>query len=195
MPLSRSALPAALAAVLLAAGCGAPARMYVNPQADLTLYHKVAVLPFTNLTQTSFAGERVTRSFVTEMIMTDRFQVVEGGEFASELDKIGGAPDAAGKYDPGKLREACTAVQATGLLRGAVTEYATQRSGQSDYPVLAFDAELVDVATGNVVWRISIARKGRGPLAPLGIAGTNSFGKLTQSACAEAVASLKGKAF
>jgi TolB-like protein len=195
MPLSRRGLLAAVAVLLLAAGCGAPARMYVNPQADLTLYHKIAVLPFTNLSQVPFAGERITRGFVTELIMTDQFQVVEGGEFADALDKIGGSPDASGKYDPAKLKEAANAIQATGLLRGAVTEYSTQHSGQSEYPVLAFDAELVDVATGNVVWRISLAKKGKSPLSPLGLSGSNTFGKLTQEACADAVASLKGKAF
>ncbi len=126
--------------------------------------------------------------------MTDRFQVVEAGELANVLDRVGGGVDTQGRYDPDKLKEACTQVAATGYIRGAVTEYQTQRTGQDEVPVLSFDAELVDVATGNVVWRVSVSRRGGGGIPGLGVRGTRSLGALTQQACAEAVERLRGRA-
>jgi TolB-like protein len=182
-----------MAAGLAIAGCAAPARLYVNPQADMSYYRKVAVLSFTNLSQQSFAGERVTRAFITELVIADRFQVIEPADFRVELAKIGGEPDAEGKLDPAKLKESATRLEANGIIRGAVTEYSSQRVGQQDVPVVSFDAELIDVATGNVVWRVSVTRRGQGRIPVVGGASA-TFGRVTQQACEEAVRSLRGKA-
>jgi TolB-like protein len=185
-----------LAALAIAGlcGCAAPARLYVNPQADMAFYKKVAVLQFANLSGQSFAGERVTRAFITELVIADRFQVVEPADFWLELSRIGGEPDVQGQVDPEKLRQAATKLEANGILRGAVTEYATQHVGQDEIPVVGFDAELLDAATGNVVWRISVTKRGRGHLPMLGGAGGRTFGRVAQDACIEAVRALTGKA-
>jgi len=180
-------------AVAALASCAAPTRLYVNPQADMSFYKKVAVLQFTNLSQQGFAGERVTRAFITELVIADRFQVVEPADFWQALAQIGGEPDVEGKYDPDKLKQAAAKIEATGIIRGAVTEYATQRTGQDDVPVVSFDAELLDAATNNVVWRVSVTRRGSGRLAGVGT-GSRSFGRVTQEACQEAVRTLRGKA-
>ena len=180
--------------VLALAGCAAPTRLYVNSQADLTLYKKVAVVPFTDLSGQQFAGDRVTRAFTTELILTDRFHVVEAAELSNALDQAGGSIDSQGRTSAEKLKEACQKLEAPGYIRGAVTEYQMQRNGQDEIPVLSFDAELVDVATGNVVWRISISRRGHSLLPGLSGGSLRSFGALTQKACAEAVARLRGRA-
>ncbi len=85
---------------------------------------------------------------------------------------------------------AAAEVGATGLLRGAVSEYSMQRAEGGDIPIIAFDAELMDVATGNVVWRSSIARRGKGRIPIVG-GGSRSLGRLTQDACDELVAQLR----
>jgi hypothetical protein len=79
---------------------------------------------------------------------------------------------------------------ATGVLRGAVSEYTMQRSDTGDIPALAFDAELLDASTGNVVWRSSIAKRGRSRIPVLG-GNSRSLGRLTQDACDELVARLR----
>ncbi|MBI5710477.1 MAG: hypothetical protein HZC42_09270 [Candidatus Eisenbacteria bacterium] len=181
-------------ATLGLSGCAAPARFYVNPQADMSYYKKIAVLPFSNLTQQGFAGERVTRAFVTELVITDRFQVVEPAEFRAVLARVGVESNIESGIDPDKLKEAAAQVGATGVVRGAVSEYQMQRAGQEEVPVVSFDVELLDAATGNVVWRVSLSRKGHGRL-PLVGGGARTFGRVTQEACEQAVAVLRGKAF
>ena len=178
------------------AGCASVApRLYVNPQADMAYYRRVVVLPFANLSQQNLAGERVTRAFITELIIADRFRVIEPADFYTVLARIGGEPGGDGTYDPEKLRQAAAQVEATGLIRGAVTEYQMQRFGQNELPVLGFDVELLDAATGNVVWRASIARRGSGRVPVIGGGGTRTLGRLTQETCAELVAELRKKAF
>lgn len=169
------------------AGCASGPRLYINPQADMAYYKKVAVIPFSNLSPDRFAGERVTRAFLTELIMLDRYQIVAPEEMRAALDKIGGLPGMEGIYEPQKLKDTATQLGATGIIRGAVTEYQTQRTGSGDYPILAFDVELIDVQTFNVVWRTSIAKKGKGRSILLGGSGTRTFGRLTQEACEEIV--------
>ncbi len=177
------------------AGCAAGPRFYLNPQADMSYYRKVAVLPFTNLSPDRFAGDRVTRAFVTELILFDRFEVVEPADFGAALDKVGGLPGADGIYDPEKVKAAMEKIGATGIIRGAVSEYGTSRSGSSDIPVLGFDVEMVDVATGTTVWRTSISAKGGSRVPIIGGSGTTTFAALTQDACIEVIHRLEREAF
>lgn len=188
---------AVLVLVLLAAlcGCAAGPRLFVNKKADLSYYQRIAVVPFANLSNDPNAGERVTRAFLTELVIAERFQIVEPGEFHGMLERIGGLPDVQGHADPKKLAEAATAAQATGLIRGAVTEYTMQRTGTDEYPVLTFEAEMIDVATQQTVWRITMSERGRGRVPVLGGAGFRSFGTLTQDACRKAVRALQKEAF
>jgi hypothetical protein len=193
----RTLIRTCTAALLLAAlpGCASGPRLYVNPQADMTFYKKVAVLPFTNLSQDRFAGERVSRAFITELVLADRFQVIEPADFASALDKVGGLPGSDGVFDPEKVKLAMTQVGATGLIRGAVTEYTTLHSGSDDNPVLSFDVEMVDVATGAIVWRTADSRQGGGRIPIVGGSGSRTFSSVIEDACSEVVRRLEKEAF
>jgi hypothetical protein len=176
-------------------GCASTApRIYVNPQADLSLYQKVAVLPFSSLTSQPLAGERVTRVFVTELIIADRFRVVEPPEIRGVLRELDAQPGPDGSYDAEKLRQAAGKVEATGVIRGDVTDYQIQRVGPDEYPVLSFTVEMIDVATGNVVWRASITKRGNPHVPVFGGSSSSTLGRLTQEACVEVIDGLRGKA-
>ena len=182
-------------AVLTTAGCAAPLRVFVNPQADMTLYRKVVVVPFANLSGDPYAGARITRAFTTELVIADRFQLVDPAQLLGELERAGTLPDANGQLDPARLRDAATKLEASGVIRGAVTEYASRGSGADQYPVVGFDAEMVDTATGNIVWRISVTESGKGRMPIVGGAGERTFGRVTEAACERAVSELRKKAF
>ena len=179
-----------LAACCLAASCAPSIRLYVNPEADPTFYRKIAVLPFTDMTSASQAGARVTRAFVTELIMTDRFEIIQPEDFTSTLHRAGIFKGQDGTYDSEKLKGVASQLGVTGILRGAVTEYQTSRTDGGDIPSIAFDAELVDVVAGKVVWRSSISKRGKGRVAIVGT-GIRSLGMLTQEACRQLVEQLR----
>jgi len=182
-------------AALATSGCAAPVRVFVNRQADMTLYQKVVVVPFANLSGDAYAGARVTRAFTTELVIADRFQLVDPAQLLGELERAGVLPDANGQLDPAKLRDAAARLEATSVIRGAVTEYASRGSGADLYPVVGFDAEMVDTATGNIVWRISVTESGKGRVPIVGGAGERTFGRVTEAACQRAVNELRKKAF
>jgi TolB-like protein len=184
---------ASLALASLALSCATAIRMYVNPEADLAYYTKIAVLPFGDLSATSLAGPRVTRAFVTELIMANRFVIVQPEEFLGTLHRMGVFQAQDGSYDPEKLKGAATQLGVTGILRGAVSEYQMTMTDAGPIPVVSFDAELIDVGTGSVVWRSSISKRGKGRLSIIG-SGSRSLGRLTQDACVELVARLRKRA-
>lgn len=181
--------------VVAALGCGTSTRLFVNPEADMTYYGRIAIVPFNNLSGEGYAALRVTRAFYTELLLSRRFEIVEPGEFEVALDRVGGTPGADGRYDPEKLRTAAGNLKATGLIQGSVSEYKIQRVGMSDAPVVTFDVEMRDVATGTLVWRASISRRGKGRFPIFGGTGTRTFGRLVQASCREMVARLEGEAF
>jgi TolB-like protein len=187
------ALVALAALGLVLPSCAPATRIYLNPDADMAFYTKIAVLPFSNLSGEGLAGPRVTRAFITSLIITDRYQVVQPEEFRAALLKGNVMPEADGSFDLLKIKEVALQLGATGVLRGAVGEYAMQRSESGDVPVIAFDAELVDTNTGNVVWRSSIAKRGKSRVPVFG-SNSRSLGRLTQDACDELVARLRGRA-
>ncbi len=187
-------LAAAALALVLTGGCAASPRLFVNREADMTLYQKIAVLPFYNLSGDGFAAARVTRAFTTELIISQRFQIADPSLMSGELERLNAGFDAQGQVPLPKLRDAATALGATAVIRGAVNEYAIRHSGQSDFPVVSFDAEMVDVATGIVVWRISVTQTGKGRIPIVGGAGERTFARVTQEACQRAVAVLQAKA-
>jgi hypothetical protein len=75
-----------------------------------------------------------------------------------------------------------------------VSEYSIRRSGTSETPVLAFDAELIDVATNNVVWRGSVVRRGTSRLPIFG-GGERTHAQLIQSATHDMVGRIEREAF
>jgi TolB-like protein len=186
----------ALALAVGACGCASTGpRYFVNPQADMSLYKKVAIMPFGNLSTSGLAGERVTRAFITELVITDRYRVVEPAEFRAVLHAIDADPSPDGQVDAEKLREAAGKVDVAGVIRGSVTDYEVQRRGQDEFPVVSFDVELLDVASGNIVWRASITRRGSARFPIIGGSSPLTLGALTQSACSELVEGLRKKAF
>lgn len=182
-----------LLALALTSGCAASPRLFVNREADMTLYEKIAVLPFHNLSGDAYASARVTRAFTTELIISDRFQIVDPALLSGELERLNAGFDAQGQINFAKLKDAATAVGATAVIRGAVSEYAMRRAGTGEVPVVSFDAEMVDVATGFVVWRISVTETGNGRLPVVGGPGERTFARVTQAACQRAVAVLRAK--
>lgn len=187
---------AALALVGALASCatGAP-RLFVNRQADMTAYKKIAIVPFTNLSGDPYAGARVTRAFTTELVIADRFDLVDPALFLGELERLGAQADAQGQLDPAKLRQVATGLEATAVIRGAVNEYTQRRAGNDDYPVVSFDAEMVDVATGTTVWRVSVTESGRSRLPIVGGSGERSFARVTEEACRDAMRTLRKRVF
>lgn len=194
---ARATLGVGLAACLMlaVAGCAGPSRFFVNTDADLSYYGKVAIIPFQNMASDRFAGNRVTRALITELMIADAFTIVEPIEVLNRLAAAKASPDPAGNVDPEKLRQAFEGLGVTGVLRGAVTEFEVRRAGREEFPLVSFDVELIDLQTQTVVWRVAVSRKGRARIPLFGMGGQRTLGAVTQEACLEVVRRLRSAGY
>jgi TolB-like protein len=175
------------------AGCGSY-RSYVNEEADFGFYKRIGVLPFSNLSNDKNASEKVTSSFLTEMLIGTGVEVAAMGDMVKSYrnvikDDRSNLPDQITGSDAIALGKDA---QVEGILVGAVREYGMTRSGQTDFPLVSIIVRLIDSQSGKVVWTYEITRKG-GPKFPIFSFGeVHTVGDMTTIVCRKAVQSLAG---
>ena len=67
-----------LSAVLLSGCGGTGSTKFLHPEFDFGYVERVAVIPFDNLSNDQGAGARATRYFLSELLATEAFEVVDG---------------------------------------------------------------------------------------------------------------------
>ncbi len=160
----------AISVSLVSAGCASSTTRYIHPNVDMGSIKRVAVLPFENLTQERTAGEKVQKIFLTELLASEAFEVVEPGQVtqalrASRIEQV----EALGPADLKKLGET---LKAQGIFIGSVVDYAETRSGSTPAPDVTIQLRLVESQTGVTVWSASRTRSGASASARLfGIGG------------------------
>jgi hypothetical protein len=159
-----------LLSLLLA--CSSTTTKYVHPNADLGAIHRVAVLPFENLTNDRTAGEKLQKVFLTEVLALGIFDVVEPGLVAKELKAMRlETLDAVGPAEAKRLGEA---IKADGFFYGSVVDFAETRSGSTPAPQVTIQLRLVEATSGVTVWSAGRTRSGASASARLfGIGGAS----------------------
>jgi curli biogenesis system outer membrane secretion channel CsgG len=152
-----------LVATLLFTSLGACAAenqssVYVHPNADLSAFQKIAVLPLDNYSADRFAGDRVREILNVELLSQGVFEPVESGEVnrvlrvqnLTSLTSLG----------PEEIKKLGDALGVQALLFGSVVEYSERRTGTFRSPQVSLALRLVDIESGLVVWSVSDARTG-----------------------------------
>jgi len=173
--------------------CSGP-RNFVQRDVDWGYYRRIGIAPFQNLTSDRTAGAKVTSSFLTELLITQSFEVAEPGSFSRALNEV---MKAQGINDPNQLSAAELKLlgekaQVQAILFGTVREYAMTRSGQDEFPLVSVDLRLVDAPTGNLLWAASLTRQGGPKLPFLSIGETRTLGQMSQEVCEKLATSLAG---
>ena len=117
-------------------------------------------MPFQNLSPVNTAGERVRDVFSNLLLSTGAIYVLPSGEVGHAITKTGltntAAPSKEEVLALGKLLAADAVV--TGVLR----EYGEVRSGNSSANAISLSVEMIETATGKVVWAASTTQGGVG---------------------------------
>ena len=128
------------------------ANVYVAP-VDSSIA-KVAVLPFK--APTELIGSSGSDIFVTEMLRTRRYTLVERSQMSSVLGEtemaLSGLSESAA-VEVGRM------LGADGVILGTVDEYGTQARRGRSYPVVGASIRLIDCNSGRVMWSVSHARQ------------------------------------
>lgn len=128
------------------------ANVYVRPQS--VEFRKVAMMPFK--APTELIGSSVSDLFVTEMLRTERYDMVERSQIAKVL---GETELAMSGLSSSKAVEAAKMVGAEAVIIGTVDEYSMQANGGRTYAVVGISARLIDCNSGQVIWTVDHSKR------------------------------------
>ncbi len=139
-------------------------RHYLNPSANFQYIKRIAILPFNNLTDEKFAGERVRSLVIIELLSRGTFDIVEIGEVATTMR---GVYEESG-YREGELvpinkniaKKLGERLDVQALILGSVEEYGVSRSGTSSTPIISLSLRMVDTNSGEILWQASCNKRG-----------------------------------
>jgi hypothetical protein len=156
--LHRTLLAAALLPLL--ATCSHSGRRYLDPNMDFGSVKTVAVLPFQNLSKDNLAGDRVREVFSNMLLATGAVYVLPQGEVMRGILRTGLANPTAPSTD--ETVKLATALKVDAVITGVVKEYGEVRSGTASANVCSVDAQMMETATGKVVWAAATTKGGIG---------------------------------
>jgi len=140
----------AVTSCLAVSGCRTAGQRYQDRDMDFGSIKTIAVLPFQNLSRDNLAADRVRDVFSSMLLATNAVYVVPSGEVVRGIGKVGvAAPMTPSVEDAQKLG---TALKAEALITGVVKEYGEIRSGTASSNVISVSVQLIETATGKVVW-------------------------------------------
>lgn len=181
----------ALLAVISWMGCSAPIRVFTHPEADLSYYTKVGVVPFQSLAADRFGGEKFSTEFTTALLASGKFVVVEQGIFVHALLQVTGKRTSPDGLTADQLKKIAEITGVQGVFEGTVTHYQMHHSGGDYFPVIAVEVRMVDTETGTIVWKATVSDRG-GPKTPIiGVGEIHTFGELSQKLSKQLVSRIK----
>ena len=156
----KTQLGAALLLFLVFIGCASTRSKVVFRDANMDFgsIQSVAVMPFTNLTRESLAGDRVRDAFMTMLQATGGLYVIPPGEVARGISRLNLERPAL--PTPEEVTKFAKNVNADAVFTGTVTEYGEIRSGSSTANVVSVSLQMMEAQTGRVVWTASSTQGG-----------------------------------
>lgn len=159
----RAAAPL-LAAVplLLLAACRGPggSRTYHDGEMDFGAIHKVAVLPFANLSRESTGGERLREVFSNMLLASGAVYVLPPGEVMRGINRLQIADPRQPSVE--EITKLGGLLKVDAVIRGVVQEYGEVRSASASANVVSLSVEMYETATGKTVWVAAATRGGIG---------------------------------
>jgi TolB-like protein len=154
---------AVLAAIMI--GCGGRPTVFLHDEYNFQFLERVAIIPFDNLSSDRGAGPRATRIFLSQLLASKAFDVVEPGEVTLALGKY--ATVRTSELTNEQILELGKRLRVQGIFLGTVTESAVTRSGSATVNTVSMVVRLVETETGETVWSATGSAGGRGFWASL----------------------------
>ncbi|RPI37841.1 MAG: hypothetical protein EHM54_02135 [Nitrospiraceae bacterium] len=135
--------------LLVLGGCATDdVRHYLRPNAEAAGIKKIAVLPLETLTQDQYAGEKVRRMLISE-ILSRRADVIEPGEITSFLVAL---QKPLYRLEMKDIRELGEKLGADAVLLGSVEAYKMTSGLTVSYPDVSINLRLVETSSGKIIW-------------------------------------------
>jgi curli biogenesis system outer membrane secretion channel CsgG len=159
-----TALLAASASLLLVSCASTDEQYFMNTESDANVYvaptgsgniSKIAIMPFKG--PTDLIGQSVSDMFVTEILRSQYYELVERSQMANVLSE---SELALSGLSATKAAEVGGMMGADGVMIGTVSEYETVAYRGRTIPVVGISARLIDCKSGKIVWSVDMAKRG-----------------------------------
>jgi TolB-like protein len=134
--------------LVLICGCGSQ-KHYVRSEADIKNVKKVAVLPFENFTSDEYAGEKIRRILITE-VLSQEVDVVEPGEITRLLREL--KVKSIGSIKVAEVQEIGKTLDTNALIMGSVESFGISKGISITYPEVTINLRLIETSTGSIIW-------------------------------------------
>ncbi|GAB4315451.1 MAG: hypothetical protein Kow0074_03040 [Candidatus Zixiibacteriota bacterium] len=168
-----------IALSLVLAGCGGSnMTSFIHEEYNFGFIERVAIVPFENLSDDQGAGARATNIFLSELLASRTFDVVEPGEVSRALAKHNLTRTASLTTAQATALGSELKVQAVFL--GTVNESADYRSGGTSTAKVNITARMVECERGETIWSATATAGGRGVWSTLFGGGDQAKSEVTR---------------
>ncbi len=169
-------------------GCAPSPEIFLDSEADIEFYERVGVVPFWGGANERGAGDLITDAFITALMVSEKYQVVEPGHFRHlYAEEVGGKATAVRGLTPEMVKTLGERAKVQAIFEGTILAYQHNRSGQSQFPMITLEVRMIDVQTGRLIWMTTINRTG-GPNVPFfGFGETHTLPELALEITSELV--------
>ncbi len=170
-------------------GCAANrATSFLHPEYDFSQVERIAVVPFENLSSEQGTASYVSRVFLTELLATGAFDVVEPGEVTRVVGAQSASRSAELTYD--QIKKVGSELNVQAVIFGTVGESADLRSSGVSGHIISLNVRMVEVTNGSTVWSAVVNSGGPGFFARLLGAGDQSRGTAVRNAVRKTISTL-----
>jgi TolB-like protein len=124
---------------------------FVRLKTDIRNIKRVAVLPFENFTSDAYAGEKIRRIVITELLSRD-IDVIEPGEVTRILRDSG--VRSLGSISISDIQKIGKTLGVEAVMMGSVEAFGISRGISVTYPEVTINLTLIDTSSGNIIWSI-----------------------------------------
>jgi hypothetical protein len=143
--------------ILVVTGCGP--RHFVREKTDPHSIKKLAVLPFENFTSDEYAGEKIRRAVVADLLSRG-IDVVEPGEITRAVREL--KIKSLSVMILSEVQKLGKASGADTVMMGSVECYGVSRGISVSYPEVTVNLKVLETSTGKVLWSVHHTSGGAG---------------------------------
>lgn len=131
-------------------GCGGPEH-YIRPKTDISNIKRVAVLPMENFTSDEYAGEKIRRVVITELLSRG-IDVIEPGEVTVVLRESN--IRSLGSIKITDIQNIGKTLGVEAVMMGSVEAFGISRGISATYPEVTIHLVLFETSSGNIIWSV-----------------------------------------
>jgi TolB-like protein len=129
-------------------GCGGP-KYHIRSKADISAIKRVAVLPLENFTADTYAGEKIRRLVISELLSRG-IDVIEPGEVTRLLKESD--VRSLGSIKVSDIQNTGKTLGVEAVMLGSVEAFGMGRGISVTYPEVSIHLMLLEASSGNILW-------------------------------------------